>query len=225
MKNIYIITGTTKGLGKALFEILDKKNNIIITINRKNIIYKGSENINLNIDLSKVELDKIKNFELELLKLINTNITSIVFINNAFTLGTLSKIDALDDNELINVINTNVISSTILIKHFLEITKSLKITKKVLNISSGAAKNAIDGWSMYCMTKSALEMFIKSINIEYPDYEPINIDPGVMNTVMQATIRDFKSGKDHNYFDKLYRNNQLKNTDEVAQSIIEEYLL
>jgi benzil reductase ((S)-benzoin forming) len=226
MNNLYIITGTTRGLGKAILNFINKENNyddIIMSINRKKIEdYKN--NYNLQIDLSKIDLSKIDLFEKLLEKILLTNNPKkIVFINNAFTLGHLDKIDNLNSIDIQNAINTNLISSFILIKSFIKKTKKLN-NLHILNISSGASKKPIDGWSIYCSTKSAMEMFIDNIKLEYTNYNCFNIDPGVMNTEMQTNIRAFKGGKDNDYFINLFKNNELQNTLIVAKKIFKEYL-
>lgn len=221
MKSIFIITGTTNGLGKSFLKLL-KNENIIISINRKEIIYKENNLHNLFIDLSVISLEKISNFETLLSKLLKKEIERIIFINNAFSMGTLGKIDTLNNSDVISNFNTNVVSSFLLIKSFIHLTKNLSISKKILNISSGAAKHAIDGWSMYCLSKSSLEMLIESILVEYNDYICFNIDPGVMNTQMQLKIRDFKEGKNNQYFIDLFENEELKDTDVIALNILNE---
>ena len=219
---LFIITGTTKGLGKALFNIL-RDDNIVLTINRQEIIYEDY-NINLYIDLSNISLTKINEFEKILATMLVQDIKKVIFINNAFTMGTLAKIDALNNGEILTSFNTNVISSFLLIKSFINKTKELPINKKILNISSGAAKKAIDGWSVYCISKSAMEMFIETIKIEFNDFECFNIDPGVMDTQMQSKIRNFEDSSYHEYFINLFKNKELKESDEVAKDIIKRYI-
>lgn len=222
MKTLFVITGTTRGLGAAFFKLL-YKDNILITINRNKINY-DDHNINITIDLSNITLNDLQEFEKILSKKLLENIKEIIFINNAFTLGKLSKIDELQNQDIINAINTNFVSSFLLIKSFINKTKTLTINKKILNISSGAAHKSIDGWSLYCSTKSAMEMVINNISLEYPDFTCLNIDPGVMNTEMQANIRSFKDSANNEYFLKLYLNNELKDALEVANQIIKKYI-
>ena len=38
--------------------------------------------------------------------------------------------------------------------------------KSIMNISSGAARHAIESWSSYCSTKAALDMYSEVIHIE-----------------------------------------------------------
>lgn len=222
METLFVITGTTRGLGNAFFKLLNK-DNILITINRNQIHY-GNHNVNIAIDLSNITLENLKKFEIVLSKKLVKNIKEVIFINNAFTIGKLSKIGELQNQDVINTINTNFISSFLLIKSFINNTQTLRVKKKILNISSGAAHKSIDGWSLYCSTKSAMEMVINSINLEYSDFTCVNIDPGVMDTEMQANIRNFKDGANNEYFLNLYLNNELKDTLEIANKIIKEYI-
>ncbi len=223
MLNLFIITGTTRGLGKSFYDVLNNDNNIIITINRKKIKYKNN-NVNMYMNLSKINMFKITEFEVLLENVLDKNIKKIIFINNAFTMGTLAKIDQLNNNEIQKNINVNLLSSILLIKSFINKTKYLSVEKKILNISSGAAKKAIDGWSIYCITKSAMEMLIDNINLEYKDYKCFNIDPGVMDTQMQKDIRDFKESDNNKYFVDLFKNKNLKDTYEIAKNIVKEYI-
>ena len=223
MSDLFIITGTTQGLGKSLFHSLEAKNTIL-SINRKDITYQQKNTYNLCLDLSVIDLAKINDFEIQLSKILTKDIKKVVFINNAFSMGTLAKIDTLDNNKIIDSFNINIVSSYLLIKSFISTTKHLKIDKRILNISSGAARKAIDGWSIYCMSKSSLEMFIESIKVEYNDYKCFNIDPGVMDTRMQSTIRDFTDGSDNEYFVELYQSDKLKEPIEIAKEIIKEYI-
>lgn len=223
MANLFIITGTTRGLGKSFYDILaGDENNLIMTINRKEIVYEN-KNKNFCFDLSKT-VDTMKPFEELLESYFNNDLKKIVFMNNAFTFGELNKIDKLDVETIQNSVNTNLVSAALLLKTFIHKTKDLAVEKRIINISSGAAKRAIDGWSLYCMTKAAMEMFISSIAVEYDDYRSFNVDPGVMDTGMQESIRGYKEGVDYDYFMELFENDSLKDTDRVALDIIEKYI-
>ena len=61
----------------------------------------------------------------------------------------------------------------------------------IVNISSGAASNPMEGWSAYCASKAALAMFTRSIAHEYGSAGILayGFRPGVVDTGMQAEIR------------------------------------
>jgi NAD(P)-dependent dehydrogenase (short-subunit alcohol dehydrogenase family) len=84
----------------------------------------------------------------------------------------------------------------------------------ILNISSGAANTAIDGWSVYCSTKAALDMFSKVIAEEKSGVKVLSIAPGKVDTEMQSKIRK-SNEKD---FKKLADFVEFKNKGELTSS-------
>lgn len=63
----------------------------------------------------------------------------------------------------------------------------------IVNISSGAASNPMEGWSAYCASKAGLAMLTRSIHHEYGDrVRAYGFRPGVVDTGMQAEIRASK---------------------------------
>lgn len=66
---------------------------------------------------------------------------------------------------------------------------------RVIHVSSGAAVNVVKGWSAYCTAKAALNHFNRSLAVEEPYITTIALRPGVVDTEMQALIRqDGKTG-------------------------------
>ncbi|MDJ0686627.1 MAG: SDR family oxidoreductase [Alphaproteobacteria bacterium] len=62
----------------------------------------------------------------------------------------------------------------------------------IINISSGAATNALEGWSHYCASKAAVLMLTKSVHKEYADkgVRVVGLSPGTVATDMQHAIKD-----------------------------------
>jgi len=61
----------------------------------------------------------------------------------------------------------------------------------VINISSGAATSALEGWSHYCATKAAVLSLTRCADREYRDQgiRVIGLSPGTVATDMQMRIR------------------------------------
>lgn len=59
----------------------------------------------------------------------------------------------------------------------------------LVNISSGAATTAYEGWSIYGATKAAVDHFTEIIAVEEPQLVCHAVAPGVVDTAMQALIR------------------------------------
>ncbi|MEO1448594.1 MAG: SDR family NAD(P)-dependent oxidoreductase [Bacteroidota bacterium] len=71
--------------------------------------------------------------------------------------------------------------------------QDLAIPKKILAISSGAARRPVPGWSTYCSTKAAVDRYMECVAAEqveqaYP-VQAVSLAPGVIDTDMQALIR------------------------------------
>ena len=61
---------------------------------------------------------------------------------------------------------------------------------RVINVSSGAAVKTTTGWSAYSTSKAALNHFTRLLAAEEPAIVAIALRPGVVDTAMQATIRE-----------------------------------
>ena len=62
----------------------------------------------------------------------------------------------------------------------------------IINISSGAATGAMEGWSHYCSTKAAVLSLTRCAHKEYADsgIRVVGLSPGTVATNMQHTIRN-----------------------------------
>jgi NAD(P)-dependent dehydrogenase (short-subunit alcohol dehydrogenase family) len=94
---------------------------------------------------------------------------------------------------------------------------------RVINVSSGAASKAIGTWSAYCASKAALTHFTRILNVEEPQVTAIAFRPGVVDTAMQAVIREDGHGVMptplYTYFNQLKAEGQLKSPDVPAQTL------
>ncbi|MEO0621643.1 MAG: SDR family oxidoreductase [Pseudomonadota bacterium] len=61
----------------------------------------------------------------------------------------------------------------------------------VINISSGAATNTLDGWSAYCTSKAAVLMLTRMVHKEYgpKGIRSVGLSPGTVATEMQRVIK------------------------------------
>ena len=217
MKKVYIITGTNRGLGKAIVDLLiENGNNFIISISRslskEQLNYSKDHFYFLKVDLSNNSIsERIK----EINKLIAGN--DICFINNASIVDPISKIEDLDENAFDKIIKVNVRSAVLITKYILRNFNENKLS--FVNISSGAASRAINNWSLYCGTKAFVKMFFEVAEKEYKQHSFFNINPGVIDTDMQKNIResDFPDVSD---FQKLEKEGKLQSAKDVAKEIL-----
>lgn len=171
---LFLVTGTTQGLGKEIINIFNKYD--CISINRK----KFNEN-DILIDLS------LNNFSINISKEIE-KYEKIFFIANASTIKPINKIKELTDDDLDISIHTNFINQ---VKIILQIVKSNK-KYSILNITTGAAYTSNTELSLYSSSKAAMHRFIEILKKEEENNPNAiyidNFDPGRMQTKMQKDL-------------------------------------
>lgn len=185
--NYYYITGTSKGIGKALAELLlENEQNRVIGISRSCTI-QHKHYTHLKVDLSDPSLaDKI-DFEN------HPDAEQLVLVNNAGAISETGYLGGLDSANIIADYAVNLISPAVLTNNFMKSYKEMASEKIIINISSGAGKKPVDGWGAYCSSKSGLDMLSKVIAVEqekkHTGIKIFSIAPGIVDTEMQDSIR------------------------------------
>ncbi len=195
----FIITGTSRGLGKALTEQLLTEDHTIFCISRKqnNELKNLAATKGVNLYYFSCDLQKAEEAERVMEKIFTaidfSNAEGIYLINNAGVIEPIKPVGNASTKELSMNIQVNLLAPMILSTYFIRHTASISTTKLIVNVSSGAANRAIFGWSSYCSSKAGLDMFTKSVGLEQRDHvnpvTMISFSPGVMDTDMQSTIR------------------------------------
>ena len=221
--DIIIITGGSKGLGKALTEKYKNEGYQIYSLARTPQA-KKNHIAPIQIDLSDLK-KSITVFETLLNQILEKNPDSITFINNAGKLGKIDTLPNIPSGDIESTITLNYTTPMVLCSIFIKMLRDFKGSKKIRNISSGAAHGSHHGWSVYCSTKSAMDSFSKTMAVEeekspYPVHI-LSIYPGIIDTEMQAEIRKSKESEFSNVqrFIDMKKNNELSSPQVIADSI------
>lgn len=142
-------------------------------------------------------------------------------INNAGTIEPISPIAKVDVGQWHDSIRTNLMGPFHLIRAALE---ALRQTRgRVVNVSSGAAGTPISGWSAYCAAKAGLTHLTRVLAVEEPRITSVALRPGVVDTRMQAKIRqqgaDTMAPEKFDYFNRLKSEGRLEHPSVPAQAI------
>ncbi len=213
---MYIVTGVSRGLGKAIVEDLLSSNETVIGIGRCSSFEHKNYSF-LSCDLSKQE--EVQNLAIEL------PLEPITLINNAGILADIKRISSQKVLSFEETFQVNTITPMVLANSIYRKIQD-KSTFTLVNISSGAANKAIPSWAGYCASKSALNMLTETFLLEEQELgnnpRVLVVAPGVIDTDMQLQIRsshksDFSSVEN---FKKMKENNQLFSPKEAANRLI-----
>ncbi|MEC0270468.1 SDR family NAD(P)-dependent oxidoreductase [Paenibacillus anseongense] len=223
----YIITGASSGLGAELSkQLLHEENHVFCLSQSENDDVKGQaagyRYSYHSIDLSRVDglniimQDIFAKFELN-------DVESITLINNAASVSPIKDIQYCTQEEIMANIQLNLTTPIMLTSNFIRRTSEWKVNRRIVNISSGSADYPAQGMSLYCSTKSALNMFSHCVGLEQEgrtnEVQIFTIDPGMMNTPMQKIARnsDFELSE---FFSKQKSEGNLSDPAHVATKII-----
>lgn len=217
-KHAYI-TGSSKGLGKALAEVLLEEGWSVTGIARTAALEHAFYH-HLRLDLSITWQHWLPGIFQE-----HAPGSRLLLINNAGTLGEVGYMGTLEPERMAQAFALNVTAPALLMNEF--IRQYPQLEKLVLNISSGAAQYPVDGWSAYCSSKAALDMLSEvaaheATLVKNTNTKIFSISPGVIDTAMQEQIRetDKKSFSRVAYFQDLKKGKRLAEPLEVARQLL-----
>ncbi|MFC4323562.1 (S)-benzoin forming benzil reductase [Litchfieldia salsa] len=228
----FIITGTSRGLGKSLTEQLIKDDHTIFCISRRqnNELKDLAAKAGINLYYFSCDLQKVEETERVMEKIFTTidftKAEGIYLINNAGVVEPIHPVGKATSTEIAMNLQINLMAPMILSTSFIRYTADINTTKMIVNISSGAANRPIFGWGAYCSSKAGLDMFTKTVGFEQEsESNPVTVisfSPGIMDTEMQSTIRqsDKADFKEVEKFIEFNETGQLRTTEQVSAILL-----
>lgn len=230
----YIVTGSSRGIGAELAQLLLGHEHHVIGVSRTpNESLSNYANQHgyrydwLPFDLTRSE--QIGTLAEQLLVIIDRlSAESITLINNAATVTPLDTIDHLTSVQLSHSLHLNLMTPIMLTSTLIHLTNGYPIERLIINISSGSGSYPAPGMSVYCSAKAALNMFSQCIQAEsaiHGHLRAVSVDPGMVDTAMQAVARSDEH--DHpmrSFFTRAEQNNELRSPRYVAERILSEVI-
>lgn len=186
--NLYIVTGTTQGLGQALAAAIarDPGNELVALARAPDGAVPGGARFEVDLaDTAAIAkaCDRVdahirgKRYE------------KAVLINNAGVVAPVGPLASVGAAALERNIVVNLVAPMLLMTRFLRATEGAAPLRRIINISSGAGRRPIAGWSAYCAAKAGLDMASRVVALEAPGVEVASLAPGVIDTGMQGVVR------------------------------------
>ncbi|WP_233869407.1 SDR family oxidoreductase [Paraburkholderia adhaesiva] len=223
-----IVTGHTRGLGAALAEGLLARGIRVLGLGR------GDHPSLAGLHATAFEqtvLDLADTLSIEqwlatgALRTFIGDADCVLLFNNAGTVEPIAPCGAQDADVIARAIALNVAAPLMLANAIAAPdTAKAQTSRRIVHLSSGAARNAYAGWSVYCATKAALDHHARAVALDAPRGVRIcSVAPGVVDTGMQATIRSTSVERFplRERFDQLKQDGELTTPEAAAQQLIE----
>lgn len=186
-----IVTGHTRGLGAAIAEKLLARGIAVLGLARASNTELAARYPDLfqEIPLDLGDSDALlATLASEAVTAFVAGAPSLLLINNAGMLQPVGPLAEQDFTAIARTVSLNVAAPLIL-------SSALAVQMagrpcRILHISSGAARHAYQGWSIYCATKAALDQHANGVALDKNSAVRIcALAPGVVDTDMQTEVR------------------------------------
>lgn len=201
---VCIVTGSSRGLGRALVERLLVPGSTVLAIARQRLTAlddlasaRGAELLQWPLDLQDAQAAAAR-LRAWLASLDGTAVDSVTLINNAAFLNTPGPLDRAEDAALSTALRVGLEAPLLLSAAFLDATRHWPGKRQVMNISSGLGRRAMAGSAAYCAIKAGMDHFTRAVALEQAAQangaRVESVAPGVIDTDMQQQLRGADAG-------------------------------
>lgn len=180
-----VITGVTRGLGRALIEEFIGAGHTVYGCGRS-----GDAIFDLRMthlaphDFSVVDVAQDSKVALWAARILEHDSAPDLLINNAAVMNRLSPLWEQDDREFTRLVDVNIRGVQNVIRHFVPAMVARK-QGVIVNFSSGWGRSVSPEVAPYCMSKWAIEGLTKALAGELPTgMAAVPLNPGVIDTDM-----------------------------------------
>lgn len=223
--SVYIVTGTTRGIGRALALEILRRGHRLFSISR------AADTVTAQWRNYRCDLRRAEQVAVVMSRLLDQipfeACKDAILINNAGVLTPIGPLDKTEPADMEASIQVNLMAPLRLMTLFLQAAGRFHGARRIINITSGAGHHPYAGWGLYCAAKAALNMLTRCGGLEQRRRsDPVGIcavAPGVVATDMQSDIRraaeiDFP---ERPRFVRLADSGGLLDPDEVARLILD----
>ena len=223
-QNLFIVTGASRGLGRAIAEQLLRPGHVVLGISRHApAAPPGLEQ--WTCDLVD-PLPVAARLQAWLDGLDGRSFFGAVLINNAAMLAEPRPLRDADPASLSASVRVGLEAPLLLTAAFLRATRAWAADKRVVHISSGLGRRAMAAQGPYCAVKAALDHLARAQALEEAQFDNgakvVSLAPGVIDTDMQVQLRgaDPRAFPDHGVFVQMKTGGRLDSPAAAAAKVI-----
>ena len=193
---VVIITGASRGIGAWVARCLGKVGACVTILARsKEDLSAVAHDVETNGGRALVIVGDVRDpqiHEVAVEKALSAFGRIDTIVNNAGIAGPLSPVSAVDPEQWMSNIQTNLLGPFFMARA--AIPELRKTEGRIVNVSSGASTLPIPSASAYCASKAALTHFTAVLAQEEPTLTVVAMRPGMVDTDMQALLRNTGPG-------------------------------
>ncbi|WP_019216369.1 SDR family NAD(P)-dependent oxidoreductase [Legionella tunisiensis] len=212
---MFVITGGGSGIGQALAHALAVRQKQVLIVGRREQALVETAAFSPQISYLVADVSTDKGRQEIVAHIEQVQVTALEgLIHNAGIIEPIMPVTTIDEASWQQVLATNLNAPLFLTQKLLA-----KLEQgRVLHIGSGAAYFPVTGWAAYCVSKAALAMLTRCLQLENPNLSFASVMPGIIDTDMQAAIRDaqFMDEEKRDFFRVLKQEKRLLSTTTVA---------
>jgi len=227
-RQLYILTGASRGMGAAIAQQLLAPDHLLLCLSRQHnaaLDAAGSRVEQWAIDLSQ-PVEVAARLGAWLGQQDAASFTGATLINNAASLTRIGGIEDCSDAELSSALRVGLEAPLLLTAAFLRATRAWAANKRVLNISSGLGRRAMAGQASYCASKAGMDHLTRALALDEAQKPSgaklVSLAPGVIDTDMQVHLRagDPAGFPEQANFIGLKEKGQLTSPDDAAARVL-----
>ena len=184
-RKIILITGVTRGLGRAMVEEFARRGHTVLGCGRSGKeIEKLREAFGRPHDFYPVDVSVDEGVKSWASLLLTSHGAPDLILNNAAVINKNARLWEISAREFSEVIDINLKGVANIIRHFAPAMVKRK-SGVIVNFSSGWGRSADAEVAPYCATKWAIEGLTQSLSQELPTgVATVSLNPGIINTGM-----------------------------------------
>jgi NAD(P)-dependent dehydrogenase (short-subunit alcohol dehydrogenase family) len=229
---LYIVTGSSRGLGAALVGQLLQPGHLVLGIARGDnpALQARADAAGLALTQWRADLADPQPVAERLAAWLSgfdgRAVAGATLINNAGVIGLPAAVDQVPLATLTLALRAGLEAPLLLTGAFLAASRGWTGPRRVLNISSGLGRRAMAGSAAYCAAKAGMDHFSRAVALEQaadPDGARIvSMAPGVIDTDMQAELRgaDERAFPERSRFAAFHAQGQLVSADDCARALL-----
>ena len=232
-RRLFIVTGTSRGLGAAIAErLVGQSEHTVLGVSRRanDALADAARQSGAVCEQWQADLSNPAPVAARLQMWLGSfeagRFATASLINNAGALTRIGPLENCSAEELSAALRVGLEAPLVLTAAFLRATAAWPADRRVLNISSGLGRRAMAGQATYCAAKAGMDHLSRAVALDQAEMPHgariVSLAPGVVDTDMQVQLRSasVEGFPDHAKFVGLKEAGQLTSPGDTAARII-----